>query len=301
MMNLEALRAFYTVGITGSISRASRILHLSQPAVSQQIQNLEREMEIILLDRSSQGVVLTSHGKIFHQYAKHVLDLTKNVENELRAIGSEEKTSIRIGACPLIAEHILPCSLYRFKEQNPDVQVITNIVNSDEIVEVLLEGIVHAGLIQGRLQHPDLVVKEIISTPYVLVTANHRNDVNRNRLGSDDLYFLPLVLPERGCCSRKLLEEALMHEEINPLELYTIMELSSFEAVKNLVVSGEGMAFLPYPMVRKELQDGKVRSIEVSGISPTWYASMVYPAKEKNPPALGRILQYFLSRERVFC
>ncbi|WP_028986194.1 LysR family transcriptional regulator [Thermicanus aegyptius] len=300
-MNLEALRAFYTVGLTGSISRASRILHLSQPAVSMQIQSIEKELNITLLDRSSQGVVLTPQGKVFHQYAKQVLDLTKNVEAEIRAMGNGASTSFRLGVCPLIAEHILPCSLYHLRERLPNVRIVTSVMDSDEILDAVAGGIVHAGMIQGSLRHPDLTVEEILTAPFVLVTSRGQNDLFSKNLLPEDLTFLPLVFPEQGCCSRKMLEEALMAQGVNPYDLHVLMELSSFEAVKSLVISGQGMAFLPYPMVKKELQTGKLANIPIKGVTFSWKVSFIYPRKDRKPSNLDQILQFFHSNERRFC
>ncbi|WP_051403490.1 LysR family transcriptional regulator [Schnuerera ultunensis] len=123
-MNLDYLKSFYVTVKCNSISKAAKQLHLTQPGLSMQIQNLEDEVGAKLLIRSNKGVELTEEGKIVFEHATTMLSIQKNIKRSIKDLEKSKKT-LSIVACKSLGEYVLPCSLYTFKEIYTDVGVKT--------------------------------------------------------------------------------------------------------------------------------------------------------------------------------
>ncbi len=119
-MNLDYLRSFYITVQCNSISKAAKELHLTQPGLSMQIQNLEDEVGATLLIRSNKGVELTEEGRVVFEHAATMLSLENNIKI-LKII--EKSKTLSIVSCKSLGEYVLPCSIYTFKEIYTDVDV----------------------------------------------------------------------------------------------------------------------------------------------------------------------------------
>ncbi|RJQ25191.1 LysR family transcriptional regulator [Candidatus Parcubacteria bacterium] len=118
-MHIEYLKVFYEVASARSISKIANSSHISQPALSQQIQRLEDCMGFKLLERSNKGVELTEAGHIVERYARFLTKAYDNMVEDLNNIRKNNST-FRIDACPIIAIYALPCTIYKIKEQFPN-------------------------------------------------------------------------------------------------------------------------------------------------------------------------------------
>ena len=114
-MNLEYLQSFYVTVKSNSISKAAENLHLTQPGLSMQLKNLEKELGVTLLNRSNKGVEMTEEGKVVFDYAHTILDIKGNIERDLKSLHETVPTLI-IGSCKSVGEYALPCSIYTFKK-----------------------------------------------------------------------------------------------------------------------------------------------------------------------------------------
>ena len=112
-MNLEYLHSFYVTVKFNSISKAADKLHLTQPGLSIQLKNLEKDLGVTLLNRSNKGVEMTEEGKVIFDYAHTLLDMKGNIERDLKSLHEDVPTLI-ICSCKCVGEYALPCSIYKF-------------------------------------------------------------------------------------------------------------------------------------------------------------------------------------------
>lgn len=300
-MNTDSLQAFYTTVAQGNISKASKILHLTQPALSMKLQSLEKSVGKILLQRSNQGVTLTRYGEVVYEYAKNILQLIDNMNWGLKELDETIDQKLIIGVCPSIAEYILPCSIYLFKERYPGVQIEQKIQDSHEILNGVSNHTLQIGFIQGHYTSEGMTVRELFSSKLHLVMPANRNYVKGDSIMWDMLAKLPLILPQKGTCTRNMIEQALGGYRIGTEDLQIVLEFDSLEAIKSLVLSGRGMAFLPYMVIKKELYTGKLKSIEIEGADMLWKLSIVHLAEHSIYKMKEAFLRFITSPERGFC
>lgn len=262
-MNLQYLHAFYVTVKANSISKAAKLLHLTQPGLSMQIQILEKELQVDLLKRSNKGVSLTEAGKILFDYADTILSLQDNIERDLKSLKNVRK-QLLIGSCKTVGEYALPCSIYIYKHENKNVDVNLEISNTDTVIKKLLDRSINIGIIQGKVKEPNLKILKITSDKLLLVTSL---PIIKEYVTLDELKKLPIILREKGSGSRKTIERYLLEKQVEINELNVLYELNSMEAIKSSVTAGKGFAFLSELSIKRELRDGILKKIEVEGLA----------------------------------
>jgi DNA-binding transcriptional LysR family regulator len=156
-MNIDQLRAFHQVAATGSFTKASRSLFLSQPAVSQQVQSLESHLGVTLFDRSGKKVILTSEGKILLKYTMNLFHYYNEIEGLFGRLQKLEIGKITIGATAVMGTYFLPGIIGRYNKRYPGIDIDVRMGNSHKIVSLLLEGEVDIGFAGMIKTNPRLV------------------------------------------------------------------------------------------------------------------------------------------------
>ncbi len=296
-MNLQHLHAFYITVKSNSISKAAKILHLTQPGLSMQIQSLEKEMQVDLLKRSNKGVELTEAGQIVFDYADTFLSLQDNIERDLKSLKNDRKPLL-IGSCKTVGEYALPCSIYIYKHENRDVDVNLEISNTDTVVKKLLDRSINIGIIQGNVHVPGLVTLKITSDKLLLVTSL---PIIKECVTLNELKNLPFILREKGSGNRKTIEDHLLKKTISLQELNIIYELNSMEAIKSSVVAGKGFAFLSELSIKRELRDGVLKRIEIQDLSIESSFYIAYREEYGMQPHEEDFIRFLRSTKRGFC
>ncbi|MCC5910759.1 MAG: LysR family transcriptional regulator [Clostridiaceae bacterium] len=207
-MNLQYLKAFFVTVKLNSISKAAKVLHLTQPGLSMQLQSLEKELQASLLNRSNKGVELTEAGKIVFDYANTILSLQENIERDLTNLTTDKK-QLLIGSCKAVGEYALPCSIYIYKQDNKDVNINLEITNTNDVLENLVDRTINIGIIHGCLNCIDgknLVTEKVTSNPLVLVTSL---PLMKNSISLTELKHLPLIFREDGSGTRQCILDTL--------------------------------------------------------------------------------------------
>ena len=296
-MNLQYLKSFYiTVKLT-SISKAAKELHVTQPGLSMQLQALEKDLDSKLLIRSNRGVELTDAGKILFDYADTILSLQNNIQRDLSNFKTSKK-ELFLGACKSIGEHALPCSIYIFKHQHPDLTINFNIYNSREVISRLKDKSINLGIVQEKMEEEGIVMELLGEDPLLLVTSSAGQP---KKITVSDLLKIPLISREKGSGTLEALQAGLENHSVKIEDLNIMYQLNSMEAIKSSVVSGKGMAFIPKLTIERELYEGTLQSVEVEGLS---IQSAYYVAYRKKHPlsVYEEAFKTFLkSSERGFC
>lgn len=296
-MNIDYLRAFYITVKSNSISKAAKILHVTQPGLSMQIQSLEKELGVSLLNRSNKGVNLTEAGQIVFDYADTILSLQGNIERDIENLKTHKK-KLLIGSCKSIGEYALPCSIYIFKHENPDIDINLEISNTSNVVENILNKTVNIGIIQGETNHKDIICEKIVSNEMLLVTSL---PLVKDNINVEELKKLPLIFREEGSGAKEevlnnLKEKGLLLDDLN-----IIYELNSMEAIKTSVLSGKGISFIPELTIRRELRDEKLKSIEIDDFKVISDYHIIYRKNATLNPYEKEFINFLKSNKRGFC
>lgn len=175
-MELRHLRYFVAVAAALNFTKAATRLRVAQPALSRQVSDLEDELGVDLLKRTSHGVVLTEEGKLFLEEAQGILKRTDDAVAKVRALARGELGELQVGYVPPLDLHILPQSLAEFQKTTPGVKVVLHDLGSDEICEELRNGMLHLGLMMQPSEESTAGIEfvEIGRYPfYVAMASGH--------------------------------------------------------------------------------------------------------------------------------
>ncbi|MDP4186404.1 MAG: LysR family transcriptional regulator, partial [Bacteroidota bacterium] len=170
MMNEIRLLTFYKVAVRRSFSRAAEELNLTQPAISKQIKVLEEELNVKLIDRTQNGVELTPQGKLVFQHAEIILKNFQNLRNELSLLTEKHPGELHLGASTTAAQYILPPLLAKYKQVNANMSISLLNENSTRIEQLLLEGKINLGIIEGLPDNHELEYTPFLNDELVAIT-----------------------------------------------------------------------------------------------------------------------------------
>ncbi|QEK12981.1 LysR family transcriptional regulator [Crassaminicella thermophila] len=294
-MNIEYCKAFYITVKVNSISKAAKILHLSQPALSMQIQSLEKELQVSLLKRSNKGVELTEAGEILFDYADTLLSLHENIERDI-ANHKSNNIQLLIGSCKTVGEYALPCSLYTYKQDHKNINIHFEITNTSGVVENLINRNINIGIIQGDMHYKNIKSEKITSDQLLLVTSLPNI---KDTISLEELTKLPIILREEGSGTRAIIKKFLESHGMKLDDLNIIYELNSMEAIKSSVVAGKGISFIPEMTIRKELKTGILNRIHINNFEIVSDYYVVY--RNKLDTHEKEFIKFIKSNKRGFC
>jgi DNA-binding transcriptional LysR family regulator len=244
---------FKDVVETKNITLSAKKLHMSQPSISLQIQNLENEYGARFFDRTNKGVTLTKEGQIFYAHVRSVLDLLSNAKEQICALTKDQRGLIYLGATLTIGEYILPNILAYLHQVHPNVDFKVKIANTESISQDVLERKIHIGLIEGPVSpHKDLNVESFWKDELVVAVPRSHHWSSRDSVNLAELPHERLVTREDGSGTRKVMEMALQERGLDLDELNITMELGSTQAIKQLVSAGLGITIISSLTVSRE-------------------------------------------------
>ncbi|MGX4601557.1 LysR substrate-binding domain-containing protein [Faecalimicrobium sp. JNUCC 81] len=296
-MNLDHLRSFYMTAKYKSISKSAKELHLTQPGLSMQIQNLENEIGVNLLERSYRGVELTEEGKIVFDYADKMLSLEDNLQIHLKNLQGKRQPLL-IGSCKSIGEYALPCSIYTFKQIYEDIEISLELNNSDTVINELKEKHINIGIIQESNIDNEIISIPILSDRLVLV-GGYDQDIDKVTL--DELLSLQLILREEGSATRNILKNYFKSSNLDFENLNVIYSLNSQEAIKNSISLQKCFSFLPEVSIRQELRSSNLKKIDVSGFNIEFNYYIAYRKNYTLTKYEKIFIDFLSSPKRCFC
>ena len=260
-MEDHKLRVFCTVAETGSFSKASEIIHLTQPAVSLQIQALEELYETKLFDRTSSSVILTPSGEILYKYAKEILTLYSQAEKDIGEITGLVKGSISIGASTTIGNYLLPLVISDFKIENPKIKIHLLVGNTKRVVDLLNAGNLDIGIVEGEIKKYKIISEKLISDEMMLIIPSEHPWAKKKDISMLDIIKEPFIFREEGSGTRQVIEKYLNKRGITTQKMNISTILGSTEAIKEAVARGIGMSIVSKWTVRKEIKSGELKTI----------------------------------------
>ncbi len=292
VMEDHKLKVFCTVAETKSFSKASEIIHLTQPAVSLQIQALEELYETKLFDRSSSTVSLTPAGEILYRYAKEILALYAAAEKNIGELTGLVKGSISVGASTTIGNYLLPNVLADFRRTHPKIKVHLFVGNTKRIVEYLNSGNIDFGIVEGDIARQKLVIEKLIVDELVVIVPPLHPWAKKREVSIYDVIKEPFILREEGSGTRQIIEKYLSKHGISTHEMKAAMMLGSTVAIKGAVESGVGISIMSRWAARKESKYGSLKLLSIKEEKLLRDFSLIYQKNSIASHAVDEFLNY---------
>jgi DNA-binding transcriptional LysR family regulator len=262
-MNITQLRAFVAVVEHGSFSEAARVMGLSQPAVTMQIQGLESDVSATLLERRYRKVDLTEAGRALLPYARKVLAEIEEARQELERLSDTVTGHLNLAVSTTPGQYILPRLLGAYLRRYPEVSVSLRIHDSAEVVEKVESGDAHLGMTGARISGAKVEYEEMGVDRLLMICVPDSPLLGRGRLALADVAGEPFIERESGSGTRMVFEEALRAGGVEPGDLDVVMELGTSEAIVNAVEGGMGIGVVSHWMADKALALGTVAQLDV--------------------------------------
>ena len=266
-MNLRQLELFVAVVETGSFSRGAEAALLTQSTVSQHIATLESEVELQLLDRTGQGVVLTHAGELFLQHARQVLAECDTLRQAMAGFRGLQQTSLTVGASNVPANYLIPAILPRLAVEHPGIALTVQTGDSREMLEDLLADAVELAVVGNRSDDKGIDFLPLTGDLLVLAVNTQHPWSRCKSIALDDLERSPLIVRESGSGSGHALQQALQQAGFDPDRLQVAVRLGSNEAVRQAVLGGFGAAFLSEISIQQELKREELVKVPVIGLT----------------------------------
>jgi DNA-binding transcriptional LysR family regulator len=257
------LQVFHTVARLLSFTKAAESLHMTQPAVTFQVRQLEEYFNTRLFDRTHNRISLTDAGERVYEYAAQIFDLYAKMENAVRDMTGEISGVLIIGASTTIAEYMLPSLLGDFKKMYPDVNVHLKVSNSDGIVHMVENNDIDLGVVEAPVVNKNLVVENCRNDRLVAIVPPQHKLAEKGRVNLEDLQEHAFIAREEGSGTREVIEEYLAEAGLKATDLNIAMELGSPEAIKGAVEAGMGVSIVSEVTINKELQLGTLVALEL--------------------------------------
>ncbi|GKU78488.1 selenium metabolism-associated LysR family transcriptional regulator [Paenibacillus sp. L3-i20] len=265
-LNFHQLHIFHTVAERGSFSAAALSLHMTQPAVTMQVQSLEDYFGTKLLQRSTKRIDLTEAGRALMPFAKSSIDLIRDTDQAMSAFTEQLKGRLQLGSSLTIGEYILPRLLGPFGREYPHISISMKVMNTAQIMEEILNHQLNFGLIEAPVNHPDMHMEAVMSDELKLVVPSNHPLAERSSVSIHEVMEHAFVLREQGSGTRLVMEEQLIKKKIDPANIKIVMELGSTGAVKSAVEAGLGISFLSTSSVKHEVALGLIKIVKVSDV-----------------------------------
>ncbi len=287
-INLHQLKIFHTVARSGSFSRAAAELMISQPSVSIQVGELERQFGIELFEQAGKSVRLTEAGRTLDDYASRILGLIEETRRAVDEVKGLRRGRILIGATPTPGTYLLPGLLGRLKEQYPHLEIALRIGGPRRIQEMLLQHELDVGVIGWKVTFPDLEAVPVVTDEMVLVVAPAHRFAQLPAVNITDLSGEPFILRERGSENREAVDDALHRAGVH---ITPALELEGVELVKQAVAANLGISILSRFTVELEVASERLRIVPVRGLHIERVISIIYHKDRRLP----RVAQAFIN------
>jgi DNA-binding transcriptional LysR family regulator len=262
-ITLKQLKAFRAVASLGQVRLAAQQLNLSQPATSMAIAELENQLGCQLFDRTGNKLLINHQGELLMPLASELLDRTSEIETLFKDLQDTDCGHLRIGASTTIGNYLLPDTLGHLSNRYPNISFNMDIRNTETIIHKVASFDLDIGCIEGPCRHEDINVIPWKEDELMVICGPEHPLASKGEVSVEELSSEYWILREPGSGTRNLFDQSLgLHLQ----ELSIKMELNQAEAIKKLVQSGQGISCLSSFCISRELHQGELIALKVSGI-----------------------------------
>lgn len=268
-----------------SFSKAAEELHITQPAVTRHIKQLEDHFKQKLFERKGNSISLTHAGTVLLEHTKNILEQHKTLEFDMNALIDRTQGVLSIAASTTMAQYILPEALSKFHQKFPKVQLTLISANTQDVEKKVLDSAVELGFIEGNSKNREISYHPFMKDEIVLVAAKGHALFNKGAIAIKDLHNLSLVLREEGSGSLDIIKQALKEAQVPVEKLNVVIRLGSSESMKTYIQDKRSVAFLSINTILKELKTTELGIIDVEGLSINRNFSYIFKQGHQSPLA----------------
>jgi DNA-binding transcriptional LysR family regulator len=269
---LQQLRILKAIATEKNFTKAAELLHLSQPSLSKQVKALEKNLDILLINRENNKISLTENGRVFLQYSERILALCEESCRALIDLKNGERGNLTVGASQTIGIYLLPRVLALFAQNYPQinlkVQVNSTRVIANNVINREIDVAVVGGEIPNELQK-NLIVEKFVEDEFSLIIAKSHPFAAKKKITKEDLYHLNFITLNSNSTIRKFIDNILIQNQIETKQLKIIMQLNSIEGIKTAVSLGLGAAFISSSAIEKEIELKTIEILKIENIKIT--------------------------------
>ncbi|TJY43267.1 LysR family transcriptional regulator [Cohnella pontilimi] len=266
-LNVHQLHIFYTVAERGSFSSAALALHMTQPAVTMQVQALEERFGTKLLNRTTKKLELTEAGHWLLPQARKAVELMRETDAMMVRFIQELKGRLQFAASLTIGEYVLPPLLGSFLKRHPELSVSMKVMNTAEIIEAVQFQGLDFGLIEAPCVVPGFHTEAVMNDELVLVAPAGHPFASRESVELSEVLEQPLVLREKGSGTRQVVEEELVRQGADEGRLRVVSEFGSTGAIKSAVEAGLGLSVLSAWTIKHETALGLLKPVRIRDVA----------------------------------
>ena len=247
------LQVFTTVAQLLSFTKAAESLHMTQPAVTFQIRQLEEHFNTRLFDRTHNRITLTTAGKLVKSYGDRIISEYREMDNEIRKLTGDVLGPLVIGASTTIGEYVIPGALGEYQAKFPQVTMRLYVANTMGVIHMVENNEIDIGIVEGPVSNKNLVTEVCWTDELVLVTPPEHPLAGDTAVEPQKIMDYPFISREEGSGTREVIGDYLRDHELAFSAFNLAMEFGSPESIKSAVAAGLGISVLSVATLDKEL------------------------------------------------
>ncbi len=290
MISLKQLRYLDAVGRFGHFGKAAQHCTVTQPALSMQIQELERSLGIQLVERRAKGASLTEAGREIARRAARILSEVRDISDFARHCSEPLSGPIRLGVIPTVAPYVLPPLLPRLKQLYPQLELHLRETHTEQLTTELIDGSLDLLLLALPVDHPEIETIKLREDRFLLALPPDRELHGRVKATPDLIRNDRLLLLEEGHCLR---DQALAFCRVRRVDTVDTFGASSLSTIVQLVANGMGLTFLPEISLNLETMHGRVKIMQFADPEPKRILGLAWRAtrpRKRDFVELGRLI-----------
>ncbi len=275
--NLDYFKVFYYTAKYGSVTRAANELNISQPAVSQSLRNLEKEMDVVLFQRTSKGVLLTAEGRALFTYVRRGYEQIEQGMEKVRQMQNMEIGEVRIGASDMTLQYYLLPYLEKFHEEYPNIKVVVKNAPTPRTLELLKDGKIDFGVISEPFpEMEDIEHRKVREIEDIFVAGRRFMSYKNKMLDFQQLEKLPLIFLEGDTSTGRHMDAFLAKEGV---ELHPEFELATSDMIVQFALRNLGVGCVVKDFALEALEEGTLFELRFKKMIPKRHFCVATDAK----------------------
>ena len=260
------LQVFCSVARNLSFTKASHELHITQPAISKHIQELEQEYDTLLFNRLNNRIELTPAGELLLVHARQIMDRYRQLDFDMRMLSHNLDGELRLGASSSIAQYILPEFMATFSAKFKNIKLSLFSGSIAEIEKAVEEKRIDLGVVETIDRKKQLRYMPFMHSSLLLVAPSSSRWAALDEITIEELKFVPLVVGTPGMGGLEVMQSVLGTYGIGLDQLNIIMQLSSYEGIMRYMQHADSMAVMSSYSAMNEIAKGRLKAIDIKGL-----------------------------------
>lgn len=277
MLDLFFLKTFVAITKTNSFRIAAERNHITQPAVSQHIQILEKKLNAALFERHGKKITLTPAGKIFLPYAEGILKQYEEAKMRIQEADNKFSGTIRIATIYSIGLYNLQQTIRKFFKQYPEINLRIEYHQSATIYEMIINQTIDFGLVAYPQERAGIISETFMRDTLVFVQSPLHRTLKKKRIQTKELDNVKFITFSSIIPTGKVINQYFMDANVQP---DVVHEYDNVELIKSAVILGLGCAILPKSTINRELKERSLEILHVGGFNLKRPLGILYPGRK---------------------